>query len=184
MRRHPVRQACTLEGVDQAEEERHQHDRAEDTTLLMPEVLAEAQRHQNDARRVDRGEHRDRERNQLGQAQVGHQQREHREDDHQCLVGQRQHSAEVLGAGTGQADRGHQARQGNQHGQETTAQRTEGVLHVSVQYRRAIGSASGHFMAARTETEQADIHQRQADTSDQAGDDCVAGDQGRRLDAA
>ncbi|MNL37898.1 hypothetical protein D3C87_1600750 [compost metagenome] len=39
-------------------------------------------------------------------------------------------------------------------------------------------------MAARTETEQADIHQRQTHAGDEPGDDRISGDQCWRLDAA
>ncbi|MCY1439316.1 hypothetical protein D9M71_555500 [compost metagenome] len=53
-----------------------------------------------------------------------------------------------------------------------------------MQHRRAVAGTGGDFMAAGTQAEQADIHQGQADTGDQAGDDRVAGDQPRRLDAA
>ena len=52
-----------------------------------------------------------------------------------------------------------------------------------MQYRRAIGCACCHFMAAGTQAEQADVHQRQANTGDQAGNDGITGDQLGRLDA-
>ncbi len=53
-----------------------------------------------------------------------------------------------------------------------------------MQYRRTVGSVSRDIVAAGTQAEQADVHQGQADTGDQAGDDGVAGDQLRRRDTA
>ncbi|MNR08250.1 hypothetical protein D3C85_1243970 [compost metagenome] len=53
-----------------------------------------------------------------------------------------------------------------------------------MQDSRTIGGTSSNFMAARPQSEQADIHQGQADAGDQAGDDRVTGDQARRFDAA
>ncbi|MCY1415872.1 hypothetical protein D9M71_313680 [compost metagenome] len=149
----------------------------------MPQAGTEAQRHQHDARWVDGGQHRHREGDQLGQAEVRHQQRETGEDDHQAAVGQRHDAAEVFRTGAGQADRGDQAGQGDQHGEEAAAQRAEGVLHVGMQNGGAVAGAGGDVVAAGTQAEQADVHQGQPYPGDQAGDDGVAGDQPRRLHA-
>lgn len=182
--REVLAQARRLQGIEHAERQGNQHHRGEDARRRMPEADAEAQRHQHDAGRIDRGEHRDRDLDQLGQTEVGNDEGEPCQDDHQAAVGQRQALAEVLGAGAGQADRGDQAGQRDKSRQERAAEAAEGMLHVGVQDCRAVAGVGGDGMAAGAEPEQADVDQHQADAGDQPGDDGVAGDQPRRLHAA
>ncbi len=51
------------------------------------------------------------------------------------------------------------------------------MLHVAMQHHRTVGGPDSHFMTARPQAKQADIHQRQPNAGNQPGDDRIAGDQ-------
>ncbi|MOA02876.1 hypothetical protein D3C78_1223520 [compost metagenome] len=120
----------------------------------------------------------------MAQAQVGNQHREQTQNEHQRLVRERQVLGKELGTGAGQANRSHHTGDKDQRGQEEAAQPTEGVLYISMQDHRAVGSVRYQHTAAGTQLEQAQVNQRQTDTGDQARQNGVTRQQFGILHAA
>ncbi|MND47778.1 hypothetical protein D3C80_386790 [compost metagenome] len=115
----------------------------------------------------------------MAQTEVRDRHREAAEDEHQRAVGQRNILSEELSTGAGQANRGYQTGQENQHCQQEATRTAKGVLHVSMQNGCAVSILIDQGRAIRTQAEQRQIQQRQSDTGHQASPDGVASQQAR-----
>ena len=75
----------------------------------------------------------------MAKAQIGDRHGEQAENKDQRAIGERQILGKELSAGAGQAHRRHQASDEDQRRQQETARPAEGVLHVGMEDRRAVG---------------------------------------------
>ena len=120
----------------------------------------------------------------MAKAQIGDRHGEQAENKDQRAIGERQILGKELSAGAGQAHRRHQASDEDQRRQQETARPAEGVLHVGMEDRRAVGGLIHESSAVRAQTEQRQIQQGQADARHQTSPDGIAGQQTRFADAA